>query len=426
MEVIVEKRRLSKALFAFCLVLVSVMLVVSLAACSQSVSPTSTSQAPATQSSSQPAAQAQTLRIGFTTGLTGWASVGTVHQVKGAQVAQDMINDQGGIKINGQSYKIDLVIEDDKGTTDGSVAATNKLIYDEKVNFIAGYPLWFSASSKDIAEPNKIIRSLVWTCDTPGELDATTQYTFLTADSTLEQSLGVLDYIKQTHPDVKTLVGITPDDGTIQYVKPTITKWMADRGLSMVDLVTFANDTTDWSPIVAKVKGVKADAIFQWNGWGPHAAGLLKGLREAGDERFFFGAVPTSAGEVLSMSSTDVANDFACAAPMVGASGNPPLLEEVAQRLATKDPGPLNQLALNGFDTIWVMAQAIEKAQSLDTTAVKNAWENMTNVETAYGTAQLGGLQTYGIKHSLGKPVSIQLLMNGKEQFGAWEKIEMP
>ncbi|MCX6010366.1 MAG: ABC transporter substrate-binding protein [Chloroflexi bacterium] len=404
------------------LILLSLLLVVSLVAISCGGAGPTTPTTP-----TPPPPEVQTLRIGFITGLTGWASVGTVHQVHGATVAVEMLNERGGLTINGQKYEIELVVEDDKSTTDGSVAATNKLIYDENIKFIGGYPLWFAAASKDICEPEKILRAIVWTCLTPGEIGPDTPYTFLCASATLEQAVAVLDYIVQAHPEVKTLACVAPDDGAIQYIWPEVMSMLEARGLSRAgDLIVYPNDMVDPSPIAAKLVAREADAILHVNGWAPHAGGILKAVRELGDERFYFGAVPCSAAEVLAICGEAAATNFSCVNPMLGVSGNPPLLEEVGARLASEYGGDLNLLALNGFDCVWVMAQAIEAAQSLDTTAVRDAWEQMDPIETVYGTGHLGGAKTYGIMHAVAKPVALQLLDNGEVKFGAWMEVHLP
>ena len=48
------------------------------------------------------------------------------------------INDEGGIKAGGKAYQIQLVVEDDKSSLDGSTAAANKLILDDKVQLVIG------------------------------------------------------------------------------------------------------------------------------------------------------------------------------------------------------------------------------------------------------------------------------------------------
>jgi branched-chain amino acid transport system substrate-binding protein len=387
--------------------------------------PTTPAPAPSTPTPATP--QAQTLRIGFITGLTGWASVGTVFQTHGATIAAEMLNEKGGLNVNGQKYNIELVIEDDKSTTDGSVAATNKLVYDENIKFIGGYPLWFAAASKDICEPEKVFRAIVWTCCTPGELGADTPYTFLCASATYEQAVAALDYLKDAHPDVKSLVCILPDDGTLENAWPTIMNMLEARGLSMAgDVILYPNDMVDFSPIAAKVVGRKADAILQVNGWAPHSGGILKGVRELGDERLYAAAVPATAAENLAICGAEAAQDFFCVAPMLGAPGNPPLMEEVGKRLKDQFGDDLNQLALNGFNCVWVIGQAIEAAQSLDTTAARDALQKMTAIDTAYGTGHLGGMKTYGIQHAVNMPCALQLLDNGEVKFGEWVNVSLP
>jgi branched-chain amino acid transport system substrate-binding protein len=409
-------------------ILLALSLIAAACPASPTTAPPATTQPATTQPATTPAApEIESLQIGFVTGLTGWASVGTVHQVHGAEVAVEMLNDMGGLTINGQKYLIELAVEDDKSTTDGSVAATNKLIYDDNIKFIGGYPLWFAAASKDICEPEKVLRAIVWTCCTPGEIDQSTPYTFLCASATLEQAVAVLDYIKNTHPEVQTLACVSPDDGTNQYTWPEIMSMIEARGLTRVgDLIMYPNDMVDASPIAAKIAARDADAILQVNGWSPHAGGILKALRELGDDRYYFGAVPASAGEILAICGEDAATKFSCINPTLGVAENPPLLEEAGAKLIDEYGGPLNLLALNGFDCVWCMAQAIEEAQSLDTTAVRDAWEKMDPIETVYGTAHLAGLKTYGIKHTVAMPVAIELLDNGVPMFGAWIEVNLP
>ena len=92
------------------------------------------------------AEEGKTLRIGVLVCLTGWFSTFDTLEWEEAQLARDMLNERGGITINGQKYAIELIAEDCKSTVDGVVAAANKLVYDHKVKFIAGPAAFFSAA----------------------------------------------------------------------------------------------------------------------------------------------------------------------------------------------------------------------------------------------------------------------------------------
>jgi ABC-type branched-subunit amino acid transport system substrate-binding protein len=67
-----------------------------------------------------------------------------------------------------------------------------------------------------------------------------------------------------------------------------------------------------------------------------------------------------------------------------------------------------------GFETLWILTQAIEHAQSLDPTVVKDAFEKMTRFETMTGPGKLGGAKTYGINHVVIDPFPVVRIMDGK------------
>jgi branched-chain amino acid transport system substrate-binding protein len=368
----------------------------------------------------------KTLQIGWSGSVTGWASIGGVLQWQGAQVARDIINEKGGITIKGQKYQIELVLEDDKSTTDGAVAAANRLVYDKKIKFMSGLALWLAAATKDICEPAKVLRTIIWTCNTPGEIGSDTPYTFLGNNATFEYALATMDYMRRSYPKVKNVVIVTPDDGEQPYVFPNITKWLEQRGISIVgDLIAYPNDMTDFSPIVQKLTATKADAIMQVNGWVNVGGALLKGLRERGDNRLFAYSMGTHGDEIMAISGKAAATNFFTAGVVVGAPGTSPLLVEVEKRLLDKYK-QLSQMSLNAFNCVWSMANAIQKAQSLDTTVVKDTWEKMDTIDTLYGVGWMGGQKTYGIKHAVNHLCPMLLLDNGQAKFGAWMEVHTP
>ena len=80
------------------------------------------------------AQQAKTLKIGAVFALTGPAAPGIKECMEGVQGAADWVNAKGGITIKGQSYQIKVVPEDNKSAPEGIVAATNKLVHQDKVS----------------------------------------------------------------------------------------------------------------------------------------------------------------------------------------------------------------------------------------------------------------------------------------------------
>jgi hypothetical protein len=79
-----------------------------------------------------------------------------------------------------------------------------------------------------------------------------------------------------------------------------------------------------------------------------------------------------------------------------------------------------------GFDAIYTMVQAIEHAQSLDPAVVAASWEKMGTIDTVFGPGKMGGLETYGINHSVYTQLPILRLENNVLSWGTWENVYLP
>jgi len=62
-------------------------------------------------------------------------------------------------------------------------------------------------------------------------------------------------------------------------------------------------------------------------------------------------------------------------------------------------------------------AQAIQEAQSLDTTTVAQVWEKMKSIDTCYGKGTMGGMDVFGVNHTGIKPVPFTMLKKGEIEF---------
>jgi branched-chain amino acid transport system substrate-binding protein len=365
------------------------------------------------------AAEAQTLKIGGLFGLTGFFSGFDQVQAQEAQVTADIINEGGGIKVKGKQYNIQLITYDFKSTMDGVAAGANKLIFQDGVKFMIAPSAFFSPPTKDIAESNKVIRGLTFITGTPQELGAGMNYTFLCHNSAFEHALWSIKYLKQAYPKVKSVVWLHPDDGNQAYVFEKEKGYLARAGYSVIgDMMTFANETADFSPVAMKIVAAKPDAIFMANGTPPHAGNLLKAVRQLGSDLPFVYAGDVAPTDIIAIAGASAANNFFAPGTYKGAPKTPPLMQKIIDRIYAKYGE--RSIHMQAINVLYAFKQAIEKANSLDTTEVKNAWEKMDSMEFPSGKAKLGGLKTYGIKHAYSHPDEIWTIVNGKPVFGAW------
>jgi branched-chain amino acid transport system substrate-binding protein len=372
------------------------------------------------------AAEAKTLRIGVLVCLTGWFSTFDTLEWEEAQLARDMLNERGGITIKGEKYQIELLAEDCKSTADGVVAAANKLVYDRKVKFIAGPAAFFSAAAKEVCEPEKILRAISFATNTPGELGKDTPYTFLCHNASVEHCIVGVTAMKQVFPKVKTVDLVNADDGAIPYLDPIFRKILQEQGITVVGkIIGYPNEMVDFSPVAAKLSVSKTDAVFFGNGLPEHAAKTLKGMRELGSPKPLIFMSSGLAEDVKRIAGKETSTKFIIVGPMLGAPDTPPLMAEIQKRLLATY-GKERSIHLQIFNSIWALVKAVEAAQSLDTTVVRDKWEKLNTIETPYGTGHMGGQKTYGIRHALSHPEPYQILDNGEARFGKWVEVRVP
>jgi len=261
------------------------------------------------------------------------------------------------------------------------------------------------------------------TCD-PAQLSKDTPYTFLGKSGTVEAGIAAATYMKELYGDkIKTVVSLHPDDGAIPYVEPQYKKLLAAAGYTMVgNLIGYNNETVDFSPIVAKIMNSNADAVFMVNGLAQHEGNMLKGLREAGWKKPFCVGGAAATAEVLNIAGKASATDYFSQGIDPAQASNPANMQDIGKRMATKfGADRAAAMHLETANGMWSMLYAIQQANSLDTTAVKNAWEKLDVIPgTLFGDGKMGGQETYGIKHVVATPLPYIRIIDGQLVFGKW------
>jgi branched-chain amino acid transport system substrate-binding protein len=363
-------------------------------------------------------AKTKTLKIGYLLCLSGWYSVFDAVEEGHVKIVAKMINDQGGLTIQGDKYMIELVGEDGKSALDGITAGANRLAYDHQVKFVVGPTGFFSTGSSPVFEQNRILHVSGYVSNQPGELDKTTPYGFLAFNASVGTTIGAMKAMKKEYPDIKKLSIVSPDDGAIPYLIPIVKNLMAERGYTVVgDAVAFPNEMEDFSPIAAKLNAIKdADAVFVENG-SPVAVGMIaKGLRSLGNNKPVVYQGLSSCKDIRAIAGKEASNDIITMGLTPLAKGNPALMDEVYKRSGNKEP-----IFLFNPNGLWVLSRVIQAANSLDPAKVKAKWETMDTVECLFGTGIFSGDKTYGLKHhALGHPLPYQKLVNGEIIYGGW------
>jgi ABC-type branched-subunit amino acid transport system substrate-binding protein len=414
------------------IILLVVLVALSVLGCQASTTPAATTpaatspattQATTTQATaSTQAAPAQTLEIGHLVALTEWFSVYDIAQARETQAVADILNSEGGITIKGQRYNIKLKEEDFKSSLDGTAAAAKRLT-SSSIKFALGPMGFFSSASSPVFEQAKILHVSTYNTCQPGEMDQTTPYGFLGENGGVGEFIGTMEAMKKVYPSIKSIVIITPDDGQIPYIGKQYKKYAEKAGYTVIgELVGYPNEMADFTPIAAKLNTIKeADAYVQTSGPITHSGNIIKSLREVGNTKPYIVCNSGNCNDIATVAGSAAATNVLSGGYTPGAVDNPPYVDQIYKILEPKYGK--NSMNLYNANGLFVLAKAIEAAQSLDPEAVKTKWETLTTVDTIFGLGYIGGKETYGINHAVTHPHAIQRLMDGKVTSFGWVEV---
>jgi len=373
--------------------------------------------------------EAKELVIGAIDGLSGAGSEAIARSADGKNAAVDWVNDKGGLTINGEKYLIKMIAEDSMMSIDGSLAAATKLVYDHKVKFVVvTVPVPpFKAAITELLESNKVLRVDEDGLGSPSELTADMSYTFVAFFDNVPHFVGY-DYFVEFYPEVKKVAMVCVEDPSgIAVIEFTLRPQALAHGLTVVCEETYPFGTTDFYPMWTKVLAAEPDAVVIGCGMPQWYGSIIKQGRELGFEGPFYG---TGQGGGDPSTIIDIAGNFATDVLVCSYDLKSPEMTPMIKEIAGIIPDKFGREACTddilGWETLWCMTQAIEAAQSLDPTVVRDTFEKMESIETPCGTGKMGGLETYGINHVIIRPAALTRIMNGEAEFITWFMPELP
>jgi branched-chain amino acid transport system substrate-binding protein len=277
-----------------------VIISIILSGCSaKTTAPTSSTAQPTT-----PAAAAKTLKIGITFWLGSAVGLDALH---GIELMAEEDNKNGGIDIGGEKYKIDLISYDTEGNQTSEVAAINRLIFEDKVNYIITVGQFQGAWLKT-TEENKV---LVMSQDmvAPVDLAPTTHYSFNPTFQNPEINSKLGWYIKN-YPDLcKNYVTVYLDNQFGHMVAMMSTPTYKAFGVTTSD-VFFPAQQVDVSAVATKVVNMNPTTVTIMTADSNTDAITMDTLRKAGYKGQFFMPTNNALDTFKQFVSVDVLEGF--------------------------------------------------------------------------------------------------------------------
>ena len=322
---------------------------------------------------SQTVDESSEMSIGIALPLTGsLAPAGTLMK-QGFTLAIDEINKSD----NGLNLK--FIFEDDAGTADGAVKAFNKLIDIEGVSVILG-PASSSATAAafPIAKENQVV-AISPTAGARG-LTAISDFVFripLTSDVVVSKGIEVthtkLGYQRVVTMYDETDLFSTDRDATLQEA-------LTAKSIEVLTRETFQSGDTDFSAQLTRIQALNPDAIFV-SALPPEKPGILIQAHELGISVPFIVSSLTDVEVEAAGAAAEGAITFTGWLPTDNTPGNQTFVQNYSA-IYGMEP---NAFAASSYAAVYILAEAIKNAQSIDSIAIRDALAAIRDFDTVLG-----------------------------------------
>src|SRR5256712_5818101 len=363
----------------------------------------------------RPTGFAGTIKVGFTISLTGTFNVEGTNSLNGIKTAADWINSHGGVSVGGKSYNISLDYYDDQSGPQGNIGPLyTKIIQQDRAQFLlAPYSSGLTSAAAPIADQlDRVMLSHggssdpIWTQTSRRNL-----VEVLSAASIYLK--GAVDWLKANHPSDK-IAALYASDSFSSFATQAAIGYAVSQGFTVVYNQSYPTTVTDLSTQLTAAKNAGADDLI---GGGHFNDGLLImnqlkttwttpppkfiSLLVAVTEPTFQTQLTNYANYVTGPSQWETVVTYSPSlAQSLGLPWYGPTPAEFTQLYGT-----LNGGATPGYHAgeagaaLFVLADAIQRANSLNTTEVRAKLGTM-HVMNFFGQFQLDsrGLQ---IAHSM-------------------------
>lgn len=234
----------------------------------------------------------QTIRFGAPLPLTGALAPEALKQQQGYDLWAEVVNKAGGINVGGKKMKVEIVYTDYQSNTPRAVQAAEKLISQEKVDFLFAPFGSGAAKAASTVSERYGVPTIAATASSSQVYDQGYKFLFGTFTPNDSLTTPLTDIVRKAAPNVKRVAILARNDLFPLAIAQEMEKSAKSRGLELVLFEKYAINTMDHSSALAQIKAAKPDWIF--------ATGYINDLvllkKQMGDQRIEAPVVTMIAG----------------------------------------------------------------------------------------------------------------------------------
>lgn len=209
-----------------------------------------------------PAAAQDVVKVGAPLPLTGPLSPEGIKQQRGYDLWAETANARGGIKAGGKSYKVEIVYVDYASNTPRAVQSAEKLITEDKVNFLfAPFGSGAAKAASSVSEKYGI-PTIAATASSAQVYDQGYKFLFgtFTPNDTLTEPLATL--VTAQNKAIRKVAILARNDLFPLAIAQEMEKSAKSRGLEVVVFEKYAIGTMDHASAITQMRAAEPDWVF--------------------------------------------------------------------------------------------------------------------------------------------------------------------
>ncbi len=211
---------------------------------------------------SQTAAAQDVIRVGAPLPLTGPLSPEGLKQQRGYNLWAETANAKGGIKAGGKTYKVEIVFVDYASNTPRAVQSAERLITEDKVNFLFS-PFGSGAAKAASAVSEKYaIPTIAATASSEQVYNQGYKFLFgtFTPNQTLTEPLSTI--VNDKYKDIKRVAILARNDLFPLAIAQEMEKSAKKRGLEITTFERYAIGALDHAAAITQMRAAQPDWVF--------------------------------------------------------------------------------------------------------------------------------------------------------------------
>ena len=331
------------------------------------------------------------IKIGMTISLSGKFDEEGKQALCGIKAAIDWYNNNGGIEVGGQTYKLQLVYYDDTSDKNQVTSLYSRLIDQDQVDFLlAPYSSGLTAAAAGVAN-DKHVLMLSHGGASDSIFEQGYQYVVQVLSPASKYFQSSIDLISEKIPDAK-IAFIYEDASFSSAVIAGAKAYAQQKGLDIVYENKYSKDTQDFSSYIQAAMNAGANVLLG-GGHFKDGKALVGQAYNMGWHLKFIGILVAPAQPAFYDELQDAANGVTYPAQWAMGLGYSP---DMAQQLGLPWAGPTEEEWLNLFNqecpdlankpayqaaeagaAIVFLVEGIKAAGQIDSTAVRQAMNNL-------------------------------------------------